>query len=80
MGRSSPEACLDLRGTPCPLNFIRTRLTLESVPPGEVLEVLLDRGDPERMVAEGVAAAGHGVSLEPFDGSAVRLRIRCRGA
>jgi hypothetical protein len=45
-----------------------------------VLEVLLDRGDPERMVAEGVAAAGHGVSLEPFDGSAVRLRIRCRGA
>ncbi|MEB3266513.1 MAG: sulfurtransferase TusA family protein [Cyanobacteriota bacterium] len=69
---------LDLRGTPCPLNFIRTRLTLESVPAGQVLEVLLDRGEPEQMVATGIAAAGHGVTVEPLDGSAVRLRILCR--
>ncbi|MFM9109103.1 MAG: sulfurtransferase TusA family protein, partial [Prochlorococcaceae cyanobacterium] len=36
---------LDLRGTPCPLNFIRTRLSLETVPIGAELEVLLDRGE-----------------------------------
>ncbi|MEB3350670.1 MAG: sulfurtransferase TusA family protein [Cyanobacteriota bacterium] len=74
---TAPHRQLDLRGTPCPLNFIRTRLTLESVPVGAVLEVLLDRGEPERMVADGIAAAGHGVSVEPLDGAAVRLRIRC---
>lgn len=70
---------LDLRGTPCPLNFIRTRLSLETVPIGAELEVLLDRGEPEQMVAAGVAAAGHQVSCEAFDAAAVCLRIRRQG-
>ena len=72
-----PAVCLDLRGTPCPLNFIRTRLALEKIPPGAWLQVDLDRGDPEQMVAAGLAADGHGLQCHPHpEGpAAVRLLI-----
>ncbi len=37
---------LDLRGTPCPINFVRTKLTLEQMSAGTELEVWLDPGEP----------------------------------
>lgn len=69
---------LDLRGTPCPLNFIRTRLALEKLPQGVTLQVDLDRGEPETLVSSGLRGEGHGVALEPHpdDPAAVRLLIR----
>ena len=66
---------LDLRGTPCPLNFIRTRLALEKIPSGAQLQVDLDAGDPERMVSEGVRGDGHAVRSTPLDDGGVQLRI-----
>jgi TusA-related sulfurtransferase len=74
---SAAFSCLDLRGTPCPLNYIRTRLALEKLPVGAELEVWLDRGEPERMVSEGLAADGHGVRFADLDATAVRLSV-CR--
>ena len=73
------EAHLDLRGTPCPLNYVRARLALEKVPVGGHLLLDLDAGEPEHMVAEGLRGDGHDVErIEIGDaGSAgVRLRIR----
>ena len=71
------QADLDLRGTTCPLNFIRTRLALEKIPLGAALVVDLDRGEPEQMVVEGLRGEGHRVSVGPHPGSvdAVRLGI-----
>ena len=68
---------LDLRGTPCPLNFIRTRLALEKLPAGCRLLVDLDRGEPETMVSAGIRGDGHAVELlpHPDDPGAVRLLI-----
>ncbi|MDA0727107.1 MAG: sulfurtransferase TusA family protein [Cyanobacteria bacterium] len=68
---------LDLRGTPCPLNFIRTKLALEKLSAGEWLQVDLDAGEPEQMVASGLREAGHRVELEALEPGAVRLLI-CR--
>ncbi|MGA0252331.1 MAG: sulfurtransferase TusA family protein [Vulcanococcus sp.] len=68
---------LDLRGTPCPLNFIRTKLALEKLSAGEWLQVDLDAGEPEEMVASGLREAGHRVELEALEPGAVRLLI-CR--
>ncbi|MGD1918789.1 MAG: sulfurtransferase TusA family protein, partial [Pleurocapsa sp.] len=31
---TSADAQLDLRGTPCPINFVRTKLRLEQMSPG----------------------------------------------
>ena len=72
---------LDLRGTPCPLNFIRTKLALENLAPGAALQVDLDAGEPEVMVAEGLRQAGHAVSTLPHPQApaAVRLRIEPHG-
>jgi TusA-related sulfurtransferase len=41
---------LDLRGTPCPINFIRSKLQLEKMNTGELLEIWLDGGEPVEQV------------------------------
>jgi TusA-related sulfurtransferase len=45
-----PVRVVDLRGVSCPLNYVKTRVALEKVEPGEWLEVWLDHGEPEENV------------------------------
>ncbi|MFM1811955.1 MAG: hypothetical protein RLZZ336_893 [Cyanobacteriota bacterium] len=72
---------LELRGTPCPLNYIRTKLALEGLAAGQQLRVTLDRGEPQQMVADGISAAGHQVEVGPHadDPGAVVLVITPHG-
>jgi sulfite reductase (ferredoxin) len=68
---------LDLRGVACPMNFVKTKLRLDKLAGGELLEVLLDQGEPYESVSESVQAEGHtieGCNLEE-DGFA-RVLIR----
>ncbi|NMG10195.1 sulfurtransferase TusA family protein [Brasilonema sp. UFV-L1] len=58
---STPNAQLDLRGTPCPINFVRTKLRLEQMNPGELLEVWLDPGEPIEQVPDSLTMAGYQV-------------------
>lgn len=74
-----PSQSLDLRGTPCPVNYIRSKLALETVPAGQWLEVILDAGEPERLVGEGLLGEGHRVTAEPAPEGGVRLLIRRHG-
>lgn len=39
MTEAAPKQTLDLRTAKCPLNFVKTRLALEKLVAGEVLEV-----------------------------------------
>lgn len=55
----TPDAQLDLRGTPCPLNFIRTKLRLQQMQPGSVLEVWLDAGEPIEQVPDSLKMEGY---------------------
>lgn len=55
---------LDLRGVPCPLNWVRTKLALERLEAGERLVVLLDPGEPLQSVPASARAAGHDVTVE----------------
>lgn len=52
---------LDLRGTPCPLNFVRTKIQLGKMSPGELLEVWLDPGEPIEQVPDSLVMDGHQV-------------------
>ncbi|MEA5581516.1 sulfurtransferase TusA family protein [Nodularia harveyana UHCC-0300] len=58
---STPDAQLDLRGTPCPINFVRTKLYLEKMLPGGLLEVWLDAGEPIEQVPDSLTMAGYQV-------------------
>lgn len=59
----TPDAKLDLRGTPCPINFVRTKLRLEQMAPGELLEVWLDPGEPVEQVPDSLKMEGYAIEL-----------------
>lgn len=50
---------LDLRGTPCPINFVRTKLCLEKMAVGQILEVWLDPGEPIEQVPDSLTMEGY---------------------
>jgi TusA-related sulfurtransferase len=54
---------IDLRGVPCPLSFVRTKLSLEKLQSGQRLEVWLDRGEPIEQVPNSLVMDGHTVEL-----------------
>lgn len=62
----SPDAKIDLRGTPCPLNFVRTKLRLEQMAPGAVLEVWLDAGEPIEQVPDSLKMEGYQILETQF--------------
>lgn len=77
-GSTEVDAELDLRGVICPYNFVKTKLKLETMEPGQVLAVLLDEGEPIRNVPRSVSDDGHTVlSQEPVAHS-YRVIIRKR--
>lgn len=51
----------DYRGVACPINFVKTKLVLETMNSGEKLEVLLDNGEPIENVPNSVEQEGHKV-------------------
>lgn len=52
---------IDLCGVVCPLNFVKAKLELEKIEVGDVLEVLLDEGEPVRNVPASFADQGQEV-------------------
>jgi TusA-related sulfurtransferase len=61
----TPDLQLDLRGTPCPINFVKTKLKLERMAAGQVLEVWLDPGEPVEQVPDSLRMEGY--TIEAID-------------
>jgi TusA-related sulfurtransferase len=55
---------LDITALTCPMTWVRTKLALERVAPGEVLEVRCSPGQALENVPRSAADAGHAVSVE----------------
>ena len=47
---------LDLLGVACPLNYVRTKIALEKLEPGQSLKVRLDLGEPLESVCNSLRA------------------------
>lgn len=78
LGDLKPDSELDLRGVICPYNFVKTKLKLETMSPGQILAVVLDDGDPIQNVPQSVENEGHMIlGLFPED-CAHRVLIRKR--
>ena len=57
---------LDITREHCPMTFVKTKLALEGLKPGEQLEVLLTEGEPLDNVPKTAAEQGFKVvSIEP---------------
>jgi sulfite reductase (ferredoxin) len=61
---TKPVTTLDLRGVMCPINYVKTKLKLEMMEPGEVLEVWLDAGEPIKNVPQSLRNDGQNVISE----------------
>jgi TusA-related sulfurtransferase len=61
---------LDITGLTCPMTWVRTKLELERMPPGEALEVRCPEGEALENVPRSAAEAGHEVHV---DGALVRI-------
>ena len=60
---------LDITAEICPLTFVRTKLIIEKMKPGEVLEVRLQGAEPLQNVPRSVTELGHAVlSMMPEPG------------
>jgi TusA-related sulfurtransferase len=71
---------LDLRGVICPYNFVKTKLKLETMLPGQVLSLLLDQGDPIKNVPRSVSEDGHTVLSQERIDQCYRVKIRKQDA
>ena len=57
---------LDITRETCPMTFVRTRLALDRMRPGELLQVRLQGEEPRRNVVDNAVSLGHAlVSDEP---------------
>ena len=54
---------LDLRGIECPLNFVKTKIQLEKMQKGQILEIWLDPGEAIESVPPSVREEGHEILL-----------------
>jgi tRNA 2-thiouridine synthesizing protein A len=61
---------LDITGLTCPMTWVRTKLELERMAPGEVLTVSCPSGEALENVPRSAAEAGHEVAV---DGTSVRI-------
>lgn len=50
---------IDLRGVRCPLNYVKAKLKLEEMDVGNVLEILVDDGEPIVNVPRSAKEDGH---------------------
>lgn len=61
---------LDITDQVCPLTFVRTKLQIERMAPGQILVVRLKGSEPLKNVPRSVRELGHTVlSLEPESAS-----------
>ena len=68
-----PDHHLNITRETCPMTFVRTRLALDRIVPGDVLHVLLDGEEPYRNVVANARNLGHLVVADEPRGDRLRL-------
>ena len=71
-----PDQTIDITGEVCPMTFVRTKLRLERMRPGEILSVRLRGEEPLRNVPKAARDEGHSILGIVPDGSDHIVTIR----
>ena len=75
MNEIKPDSILDLRGVICPMNYVKTKLKLEEMLPGQILKVIIDGDDAVLNVPRSVKEEGHKIIKAEKTGDAFNLFI-----
>lgn len=71
------DRTLDITRDICPMTFVRTRLALDRMAPGQTLLVLLKGEEPRRNVPRSTREHGHAVLSEHTDANGItRLLVQ----
>jgi len=71
-----PDQTIDITDEVCPMTFVRTKLRLERMRPGEILSVRLRGEEPLRNVPRAARDEGHTILGIDEDGEAHIVTIR----
>ena len=70
----TPEV-LDLKGTACPINYVKAKLFIEKLEPGSILDIYLDEGEPINNVPKSLENDGHKIlDIQKIEGF-YRVRV-----
>lgn len=70
------DVTLDLRGVSCPMNWVKTKLQLEELAPGQIVEILLNDSEGVRNVPVSARAEGHRIVEVIPQGNEFRIFIQ----
>jgi tRNA 2-thiouridine synthesizing protein A len=73
---AQPDQTIDITNEVCPMTFVRTKLKLERMRPGEVLSVRLRGEEPLRNVPRAAREEGHAILAIDADGENHIVTIR----
>jgi TusA-related sulfurtransferase len=70
------KASIDITNVVCPITFVKTKVALEELADGDVLEVRLNEGEPVQNVPRSLKDEGHKITgIEKLDDGTYRLRV-----
>ena len=75
----APDLSIDITRDACPMTFVRTRLALDRLAPGQVLQVRLTGEEPQRNVPLTATAQGHKVLGQSTDAAGIVTLLLRKG-
>ncbi|MCL4464165.1 MAG: sulfurtransferase TusA family protein [Firmicutes bacterium] len=76
-----PKKMLDIVKDSCPITFVKTKLALEALVTGDILEILLSGGEAVKNVPRSLRAEGHRVlALEKQQNGTYRMLVEKEGS
>ena len=77
MSEINPDKTIDIKGLVCPMTFVRSKLALEGLQKGQVLEIILDYEEASRSVPKSMQEQGHEMLLvDKINDTDWRLLVR----
>jgi len=71
-----PVRCVDLTGEICPMTFVKAKLVLGQIAPGQVLEIVLKEGEQMHNVPKSIKEEGHRIEGVKQEGNLYHLFVR----
>ena len=74
--QETPRERVDLSPEVCPMTFVKAKLHLERLKPGELIEFVLNSGEHMRSVPRSIKEDGHRIEAVHREGGKCRLLVR----